>query len=52
MNKLQTVILAGFCAFVLMADTDRGVELYKQGKYADAQSELAKVVHGRVRELS
>jgi tetratricopeptide (TPR) repeat protein len=27
-----------------MADTDRGVDLYRQGKFADAQSELTKVL--------
>lgn len=46
MIKLQVAILTGLCAFTLTADTDRGVELYKQGKYADAQSELAKAVQG------
>src|SRR5438105_4188777 len=45
-NRFYIGILTGFCAFALLADTDRGVELYKQGKYADAQSELAKAVQG------
>ena len=30
--------------FVLIADTDRGADLYRQGKFSDAQAELAKAV--------
>jgi tetratricopeptide (TPR) repeat protein len=41
---LPTLLLAALCAFTLMADTDRGVDLYRQGKFADAQSELTKVL--------
>jgi tetratricopeptide (TPR) repeat protein len=41
---LQTCILIGAGALILMADTDRGVVLYRQGKYAEAQSELSKAV--------
>ena len=44
MVRIPTVMLIGFGAAVLLADTDRGVELYRQGKYAEAQSELSKVV--------
>src|ERR1043165_1713165 len=44
MVKLQAVLLIGACAVTVMADTDRGVALYRQGKYADAQTELTKVV--------
>jgi tetratricopeptide (TPR) repeat protein len=39
---LKWVILGGVGALALMADTDRGVELYHQGKYSEAQSELSK----------
>ena len=41
---LQTCILIAAGALALMADTDRGVELYRRGKYAEAQSELSKAV--------
>lgn len=41
---LSTLCLFGLCALTLMADTDRGVGLYRQGKFADAQSELTKVL--------
>jgi tetratricopeptide (TPR) repeat protein len=45
MNRLlKCALLAAIGALAVMADTDRGVELYRQGKYADAQSELAKAV--------
>jgi len=44
MIRIQTAMLMGFCTAVLLADTDRGVELYRNGKYADAQSELSKAV--------
>ncbi|MEO8592624.1 MAG: tetratricopeptide repeat protein [Candidatus Solibacter sp.] len=44
MLRIPVIILMGFCSSVLLADTDRGVELYNQGKYAQAQAELAKVV--------
>ncbi len=44
MVKLQTVVLTALCALSVMADTDHGVELYRQGKYSEAQSELAKSV--------
>jgi tetratricopeptide (TPR) repeat protein len=37
------VILMVFVSLAL-ADTDRGIELYRQGKYAEAQSELGKAV--------
>jgi tetratricopeptide (TPR) repeat protein len=40
------ILLIGLCALALLADTDRGVELYKQGKYAEAQAELTKAVQG------
>ena len=36
----------GLCSGMLLADTDRGVDLYRQGKYAEAQSELSKAVQG------
>ena len=40
------VTVAVLCLFAaaLLADTNRGVELYRQGKYAEAQSELSKAV--------
>jgi tetratricopeptide (TPR) repeat protein len=41
---LTTILVSGLCACALMADTDRGVDLYRQGKFADAQSELTKVL--------
>ncbi len=44
MTGIPAAILMGCCATVLMADTDRGVDLYRQGKYAEAQSELSKVI--------
>src|SRR5215471_3329123 len=44
MIRIPTAMLMGFCAAVLLADTDRGVDLYRQGKYAEAQSELSKGV--------
>src|SRR3954464_12918708 len=44
MIRIQTAMLMGLCTAVLLADTDRGVELYRQGKYAEAQSELSKAV--------
>ena len=46
MKRISTAILMGLWALVLLADTDRGVDLYRQGKYAEAQSELSKVVQG------
>src|SRR6185436_2913197 len=48
MVKIQTVVITVLCAVSLpqggMADTNRGVTLYQQGKYSEAQSELAKAV--------
>jgi tetratricopeptide (TPR) repeat protein len=44
MFKLQLALLSGLSIATLTADTDRGVELYRQGKYAEAQSELTKAV--------
>lgn len=45
MGKLvKTMLMSGLFAFLVMADTDRGVDLYRQGKFSDAQSELAKAV--------
>ena len=41
---LQTCFLVAAGPLTLMADTDRGVDLYRQGKYAEAQSELSKTV--------
>src|SRR5215831_291467 len=46
MIRIAAAILMGAFATLLPADTDRGVDLYKQGKYAEAQSELAKAVEG------
>lgn len=43
-TALSTVLWSGLCALTLMADTDRGADLYRQGKFADAQSELTKVL--------
>jgi tetratricopeptide (TPR) repeat protein len=45
-TALSTLLWSGLCALTLMADTDRGVDLYRQGKFADAQSELTKVLQG------
>ena len=47
MSGILVVILIGFCATTLRADTDRGVDLYRQGKYAEAQSELSKAVESK-----
>ena len=44
MLRIPIAVLMGFSATLLLADTDRGVELYRQGKYAEAQSELSKAV--------
>ena len=45
MNRLTTVLILGACfSLGLFADTGRGVQLYRQGKYAEAQAELAKSV--------
>jgi Tfp pilus assembly protein PilF len=44
MDRIPAAILMGLVATVLLADTDRGVDLYRQGKYAEAQSELSKAV--------
>jgi tetratricopeptide (TPR) repeat protein len=44
LTVLSTMFLSGLGALTLMADTDRGVELYRQGKFNDAQSELTKVL--------
>lgn len=41
---LQLVALTAVSALGLAADTDRGVELYRQAKYSEAQSELSKSV--------
>ncbi len=41
---LPVVIWSSLFAVALVADTNRGVELYNQGKYAEAQSELSKAV--------
>jgi tetratricopeptide (TPR) repeat protein len=43
-TALSTVLLSIFCAIPATADTDHGVDLYRQGKFADAQSELAKTL--------
>ena len=42
MNRIPVTVLMGLAATLLLADTDRGVDLYRQGKYAEAQSELSK----------
>jgi tetratricopeptide (TPR) repeat protein len=42
MIRFSAVVLTGFCTAALWADTDRGVDLYQQGKYAEAQAELSK----------
>ena len=44
MTRIPILIVMGFCSTLLLADTDRGVELYNQGKYAQAQTELSKAV--------
>ncbi len=45
MRRLVSAIAcSGLFAVTLAADTDRGVDLYKHGKYAEAQSELSKAV--------
>jgi superkiller protein 3 len=44
MARISIAISIGFCATMLLADTDHGVDLYKQGKYSEAQSELTKSV--------
>jgi tetratricopeptide (TPR) repeat protein len=42
---IPAILICGLSGSVaLRADTARGVELYKQGKYAEAQNELAKAV--------
>ncbi len=41
---LHTLVLTSVCFITLIADTDRGVDLYQKGKYADAQAELSKSV--------
>ena len=46
MFKISFAIVISFGATTLLADTGRGVDLYRQGKYAEAQSELSKVVQG------
>jgi tetratricopeptide (TPR) repeat protein len=46
MRKVPAVVFwSAVFAAALLADTDRGVELYKQGKYAEAQTELSKAVN-------
>jgi Flp pilus assembly protein TadD len=47
MIKIACAILMSLCTTILLADTDRGVDLYRQGKYAEAQAELAKSVEGK-----
>jgi tetratricopeptide (TPR) repeat protein len=42
--KIVIATVLGLCAATLLADTNRGVDLYRQGKYAEAQSELSKAV--------
>jgi len=44
MNRIPAAIFLGLAGTVLLADTDRGVDLYRQGKYAEAQAELSKSV--------
>jgi tetratricopeptide (TPR) repeat protein len=44
LTVLSITLLSGLCVLTLMADTDRGVELYKQSKFLDAQSELTKAL--------
>lgn len=41
---LPAILLAGLGALALRADTDKGVDLYRQGKFTDAQAELSKAV--------
>ena len=36
-----------FCAAILLADTDRGVDLYRQGKYGEAQAELSRTIESK-----
>jgi tetratricopeptide (TPR) repeat protein len=43
-TAISAMLLSGVCAVTVMADTDRGVDLYRQAKFADAQSELTKVL--------
>lgn len=43
-TTIATLVFSGVFAFTLAADTDRGVDLYRQGKFADAQTELTKAV--------
>ena len=40
----NTVIALAFCVFSATADVDRGVELYRQGKYKEAETELRRAV--------
>ena len=45
MNRFTVIaILGGLSSLSLLADTDRGVELYRKGKYVEAQTELTKAV--------
>ena len=46
MIRIPIVILMGFGSTFLLADTDRGVDLYNHGKCAQAQFELATAVEG------
>ncbi len=48
--KITIATLLGFTAAVLLADTNRGVDLYRQGKYAEAQSELSKSVEANPKD--
>ncbi len=41
---LRTCFLTAATVLLLAADTNRGVELYRQGKYTEAQNELAKAI--------
>src|SRR5262249_61880680 len=41
---MRTVVIMALFATSVMADTNRGVTLYQQGKYTEAQSELAKAI--------
>jgi len=39
-----SLLVTGLWSLTLFADTDRGVDLYRQGKFVDAQAELSKAV--------
>jgi len=44
MRAFTFLALIGVSGLALAADLNRGIELYQQGKYADAESELRQVV--------